>query len=71
MFPTILTKASYQSWKEVIATNHLSVLLRLAPKLETIDLGWTSRAHPSSQKEVDKHDLRRLKSECEKRKRSS
>jgi hypothetical protein len=39
MFPTILTKASYQNWKEMIATNHLSVLLRLAPKLETLDLG--------------------------------
>jgi hypothetical protein len=39
MFPTILTKASYQNWMEMIATNHLSVLLRLAPKLETLDLG--------------------------------
>jgi hypothetical protein len=62
MFSTILTEASIQNWKEIIATDHLSVLLRLAPKLETLCLGRT---------DMDIQDLRDLKLEYEKRKCSS
>jgi hypothetical protein len=60
MFLTILMKASDQHWKEIIATNHLSMILRFAPKFENLCLGY---------KEMDLQNLQDVKSEYERRER--
>jgi hypothetical protein len=51
----------------MIAVNHLSTLLQLAPKLETFCLGWwSSDRFGFFQEEMDVQELRGLRSRFEK-----
>jgi hypothetical protein len=57
----MLTPASEQNFKKTIATNHLSTLLQLAPKPETLRLTCFSLTYGRLREDVNVNELRSLR----------